>query len=50
MKIKFIRSVLHKGEHQEQGTVVDLPDGEAKFFLVAGDAVESDEKEEKKPK
>lgn len=40
MKIKFTRSILHKGEHKEAGESYDFPEGDAKFYLMTGDAVE----------
>ena len=52
MKIKFTRSIAIKGEHHEAGTTTDLPEGDAKYFILTGDAVEAkaSEKPEKAEK
>ena len=48
MKIEFTRSILIKGQHCEAGTTKDLPDGDAKYFILTGDAVEAKAKKEEK--
>lgn len=53
MKIRVLSAFLYKGDHQEVGNVVDLPDAEARSLIVQNwaEPVKEDPKpQEEKPK
>lgn len=45
MKIKFLRSVIADGEHQEAGSTAEIKDAEAIMLIRDGSAVEAGDKE-----